>query len=317
MAKKQSNIIFDINNMDNISAGVLKQKTAEEEYKESKNLSDAKNAQEDLKHHQKVIEHFTGYYDLINFISKMKTIGAKIHIQNNIIYLDSIASSNFFMIPSFTTKIRKRIDGQMTTVEHKYNPSITCKYDFIHLILWKTAYIYQDRLYLVAYPQHSETVQMNGLKFFTLSILCNMPEKFEIFNDFSEVDFRKIKFDLIEDEDENGHTIQTVHTQVEKNYIEQSIKCMILNDSNSYLINQLNAKEMEEEHKKYRTALTMKADDRMGSFFQKYQGLMTRYNIQTTCSGNEEEYRREKVQEYLKYRDDKDFKLYDESYEKE
>lgn len=235
------------------------------------------NAEEELKSHQKILEHYTGFYDLIKFINKMKYQGANIKIEKNIIYLDSIASSHFFMINGFERKYHN-YKTKKTKIQ-SFPPSITCKYDFIHLINWEAAYIYKEYLYLVASRKPSNTVQFKNINHFTLAIMCNMPEKFKMFENSNQLDFRKIKFDYDEDEDEQGNIIQYGKLKVEENYVEKSIKCMILNEKNKDIIYENNEKQIKQELDKYQKLLSSKVDEKVGKYMNQFLGAFQFYEI--------------------------------------
>lgn len=270
----------------NFEDGVLNAKIGTKNQVQQEEKTNAANAAEELKKHQKVMEHMTGFYDLIFFVSKMKKMGAKIEIDKNIIKLDSIASNYFYMIPSFTHKYKIFKKGKPENKIVEYNPSITCIYDFIHLIDWEICYIYNDYMYLVAPPKTSDTEQLNNIRHFILAVQCNMPEKFNIFQKKSYVDFRKIKFNIIEDEvydddDELIEQIQMAKMTVEENYVEKTIKCMILDERTKYLINNHNSKLMEQEHQTYNKLINSPQGEQIGKFLKQFNGAYQFYDIST------------------------------------
>lgn len=251
------------------------------------NKDKVKKSSDDLTIYQKTLEHLFGFYECINFISKQKRYGANIKIDKNIIYLDSIASKDFFMSDGKQIKtIKYEMEkGKKVMKTYPVNPFITCIYDFFHLIDWACAYIYKNHLYLIANNKSVNSPHYSHLKYFGLAIYCDNIDKFKIFNETEFLDLRSMKYlvdDIYEDpDDEYSEVSEEVTLYVEENHIEKQLRCMVLNSNNSHLIHSFSEKEFEQEHNKFSKIIKTNPDKAMGRFNLQYSGMREFYDADT------------------------------------
>lgn len=244
----------------------------------------------DLKQYQITLEHLSGFYDLVNYLSHQIYSAANIKIDKNIIYLDAIASQDFFIGMPFKDKTYIRKNDKREIVDFEHNPFITCKYDFIHFIDWEYACIGQNHVYLIANNKDTNSVTYRNLKYFTLAIYCDMEDKLDVFREKDRLDFRTIKFSVQSDVDEDGNIHETADMIVEHRYVEKSIKSFVLTEKNKDLIHYYNKKHLEEEHRNFQefikygnsgAANGSEIDRKMSYINLKYNGLYNYYKIDT------------------------------------
>lgn len=229
-----------------------------------------------LNNYEKCLEHMSGMYDCMNLVSKYLNVGADILFEKNIIYLDRLSSSDFYIHPAFTKRyIRTQQSGKEVESEQKYNPFICCKYDFFARIDWARAYVYGNYLYFVAENKKVESVTYRDIKHFTLAIYCDNPEKMNIFTNQEFIDIRLIKMDVFEDEDDNGEETQLIDTSWEENYAEKTIPIMVLNEENAYLVESTYQKEFDQEREAYLAFMRTRSEDldkTMGQYDSQLMG---------------------------------------------
>lgn len=274
--------IFDLNNIfDDNDIGQKKQKQNEIEIK-SVNIADTAAI------HQKTLEHFCGFYDMINFMNKKIYASSQLRIENNIVFLDEIASRDFFLSPAISYKKhvrqynKKTEQTEIIVIEENQAPFITCKYDFIHWVQWEHAYVHDHYLYLVAAPKKTGSQNLSSLNYFILAIYCDNISKFSCLYGKDTLDFRKIKFHTEEYEDENGDEQERAIMYVEDRYVEQSIGLTYLNDDNIQLLYQYNEKEMKAAQEHYKSIFNLSSDGidkMMGKLLNQDASLNQHYNI--------------------------------------
>lgn len=281
-------------------------------------LNDAINNNDTLSSSQSILEHMCGSYDLINFINNELNTASNLKIEDNIIYLDYLSSKKFFIGPSFEEKYNATIfvkdehgnkSKKRKEVVKVHNPFITCQYDFIHLVDWKIAYVYGDYLYLMANRKNVNSNSYKSMDNYCLAILCDNPNKFNALRDFNTLDFRKMIFNAY-DKDET-HKVsnegQSFELVVENKVVEKNIPIMFLTYENSYLIKKFSLSKLEEEYETYISLNKVKAEDRMGKYFTRYQSIMEHYNINTT-NQNQRDYEKEDKEYSDKRKAEKDKK---------
>ena len=266
--------------------------------------NNVKNSEDDLSDYQKTIEHLFGFYECVNYISNQLYHAANIKIEKNIIYLDSIASKDFFMGDGnqIVNVVYKNIKGKRERIEEKCNPFLTCKYDFLHFVNWEFAYIYKNRLYLIANNKNVNSPFYSHLKYFGLSIYCDDASKFDIFKNTNYLDLRTIKFaveriytdDAIEYDTEEF--TEEISMFVEDQYIEKTIRCMVLNDKNAHLINSFSDKEFKEEHEKYTSLIKNgNIDRKFGKYDLQYGSIKQFYQPEYLLNRNRRSYINEEI----------------------
>ena len=267
--------------------------------------TNVKTSNSELFNYQKTLEHLFGFYECINYISDKLYHASHVKIDKNIIYLDSIASKDFFMGDGSQIKniVYKKEKGRRIRVEEICNPFITCKYDFFSFIDWECAYIYQNYLYLIANNKQVNSPYYSHLKYFGLAIYCDNIDKFEIFKNSNYLDLRTLKFqvnriyeDPIDELDDSEDFTEEITMFLEDRFIEKSIKCMILNSKNSHLINTFSNKEFEMEHEKFtRLIKDNNVDRKFGRYNIQFGSMNEFYDMKGFINQERRSYINEEV----------------------
>lgn len=247
------------------------------------------NVNENLAEYNVILEHMVGTYDFVKYLSKEVYQSSHLQIKDNCVFLDAIASSNFYMIPAWEKKYKKRErNGKIVEKVDKFNPSITCKHDFIHFVDWKKAYVYGNRLYLLASNRSLNTKSYRDMSYFSIAIECDMVDKMKIFDGHDFLDFRKIKFareiDYVEKRDEDGVVMTNRYGDVlyeevdrdtmfvENRYIEKSIPLKVLNNNELHLLSEYADEQFFKDREKYLSSVTQNTENKFanGQSYRSY-----------------------------------------------